>query len=338
VRLTARQIADLVAGEVTGHADQVVTGIAGLREAEPGDLAFVASPKYFSALKTTKAAVVIVAADAKVEFAGTLIRAANPIAAFTKVVAHVTPPPPRFAPGIHPSAIVAPTAKLGKDVSVQPHAVIEADVVIGARTVIGAGDYIGHGCRVGDDCLLHAHVTLRERTTLGHRVILHSGVVLGADGFGYEPDGTKHRKIPQVGIVEIGDDVEIGANSAIDRARFGKTRVGRGTKIDNLVQIGHNCVIGEDCIICGLVGIAGSTIIGNHVTLAGQVGIAGHLTIGDNAIVMAQAGVLKDVPAGALMLGSPAVVHTEFKRMHLATVRLPEALARLRELEHRLQT
>ena len=168
--------------------------------------------------------------------------------------------------------------------------------MVGDRTVIGAGAYIGHESRVGSDCRFYANVSLRERTIVGDRVILHSGVVLGADGFGYEQVNGTHKKIPQVGNVEIGDDVEIGANSAIDRGRFGRTRIGKGTKIDNLVQIGHNCVIGEHCIICGLVGIAGSTIIGDHVTLAGQVGIAGHLTIGDKSIIMAQAGVTKDVP------------------------------------------
>ena len=168
---------------------------------------------------------------------------------------------------------------------------------------------------------------------LGDRVILHSGAVLGADGFGYEPVGGKHQKIPQVGVVEVADDVEIGANSTVDRARFGKTRIGRGTKIDNLVQIAHNCVIGEDCILCGLVGMAGSTILGNRVTLAGQVGLAGHLVVGDNTTIMAQAGLIKDAPPNSLMLGSPAYTHTETKRIVAAIHRLPETQAKLRELE-----
>lgn len=331
--LTARQAADLCGGQLTGNPDEPITGVAGIREALPGDLSFIASPKYFSALKTTKAAAVIVGRDAKVEFARTLIRVDNPVQAFTKVVMRLMPPPVKFAPGIHATAVIAPTAKLGKDVSVQPHAVIEDGAVIGDRTVIGAGNYIGHGCRVGDDCLFYASVTLREYTVVGQRVILHPGVVLGADGFGYEPVNGKHQKIPQVGIVEIGDDVEIGANTAIDRARFGKTRVGRGTKIDNLVQIGHNCVIGEDCIICGGCGLAGSSILGNRVTLAGQVGVAGHLTIGDGVIVMAQSGINKDVAPGAFVWGTPAVPHTEAKRINAAIHRLPDTQERLRELE-----
>jgi len=343
VSLRAREIAALVGGQLTGNPDELVAGVAGIREARPGDLTFVGSPKYLSAVATTQAAVVILARDAKVESGSgfpaatpTLIRVDNPVAAFTAVVQRLMPPPVKFAPGIHPTAVIAPNAQLGRDVSIQPHAVIEAGAVIGDRTVIGAGTYIGRGCRLGADCLLYANVTLREYTVLGDRVILHSAVVLGADGFGYEKVGGKHQKIPQVGTVEIGDDVEIGANTAIDRARFGKTRIGRGTKIDNLVQIGHNCVIGEDCIICGLVGLAGSTIIGNGVTVAGQVGMAGHLVVGDNSIIMAQAGVTKDVPPNSFMLGAPAVPHKEFKRVNAATQRLPELVEKIHELERQV--
>jgi UDP-3-O-[3-hydroxymyristoyl] glucosamine N-acyltransferase len=336
VQLTAREIAQIAGGELAGNADTVVTGVAGIREAQPGDLSFIASPKYLSAVKTTRASVVILARKASVETACTLIRVDDPTKAFTKVVEHIAPPPIKFAAGVHPTAVVAPTARLGRDVSVQPTAVIEDGVVIGDRTVIGAGSYVGHETQIGADCLLYARVVVRERTIIGNRVILHGGVVLGADGFGYETVNGKHKKIAQVGIVEIGDDVEIGANSTIDRARFGKTRIGRGSKIDNLVQIAHNCVIGEDCIICGLVGLAGSTIIGNHVTLAGQVGIAGHLIIGDNSIIMAQAGVTKDVPPNSFMLGAPAVPHTEFKRMNAAIHRLPDTVAKLHELEKQI--
>jgi UDP-3-O-[3-hydroxymyristoyl] glucosamine N-acyltransferase len=323
----------MVHGELTGNPDQVVTGLAGLREATGTDVSFLASPKYQAAMKTTRARVLIVAKDLPVEFDGTLVRVDNPAEAFAELVRQVAPPPVTFPPGIHPTAVVASTVRLGQDVSVQPHVVVEDGVVVGDRTVIGAGTYIGHESHIGSDCRLYANVSLRERTILGDRVILHSGVVLGADGFGYEPLKGTHKKIPQVGNVEIGDDVEIGANSAIDRGRFGCTRIGKGTKIDNLVQIGHNCVIGEHCIICGLVGIAGSTIIGHHVTLAGQVGVAGHLTIGDKSIIMAQAGVTKDVPAGSIMLGAPAVPHKEFKRMTAAMQRLPEILAKFHDLK-----
>jgi UDP-3-O-[3-hydroxymyristoyl] glucosamine N-acyltransferase len=323
----------MVRGELSGNPDQTVTGLAGLREATSNDVSFLASPKYQGAVKTTHARVLIVAKDLPVDFDGAVIRVDNPSEAFAELVRQVAPPPVTFTPGIHPTAVVAASARLGKDVSVQPHAVIEDGVVIGDRTVIGAGNYIGHESRVGADCRFYANISLRERTVVGDRVILHSGVVLGADGFGYEQVNGTHKKIPQVGNVEIGDDVEIGANSAIDRGRFGRTRIGKGTKIDNLVQIGHNCVIGEHCIICGLVGIAGSTIIGDHVTLAGQVGVAGHLTIGDKSIIMAQAGVTKDVPPGSIMLGAPAVPHKEFKRVNAAIQRLPEILAKFHDLK-----
>jgi len=336
VQLTARDIAGTVGGKLSGNPDEIVTGVAGIKEAQPGDLTFVGSPKYFSALKTTRASVVILASNAKVASDRTLIRVDNPLRAFATAVEHIVPPPIQFKPGVHPSAAIAPTAKLGKDVSIQPFVVIEDDAVVGDRTVVGAGSYVGNESQVGDDCIIYPRVTMRERTKLGDRVILHGGVVLGADGFGYEFTDGKHQKIPQVGTVEIGDDVEIGANTTIDRARFGKTRIGRGTKIDNLVQIGHNCVIGEHCIICGLVGMAGSTIIGDYVTIAGQVGIAGHLTIGDKSIIMAQAGVTKDVPPGSFMLGAPAVPHTKFKRVNAATQRLPEFVDKLRELEEQL--
>ncbi|MGD0652068.1 MAG: UDP-3-O-(3-hydroxymyristoyl)glucosamine N-acyltransferase [Verrucomicrobiia bacterium] len=336
MQLTAREIADIVGGTLSGNPAEVVTGVAGIREAQEGDLTFVGSPKYLSAVQTTRASVIIVARSAAVDSTRTLLLVDDPTAAFFKVVERIIPPPIRFKPGINETSQIALTAELGKHVSIQPFVVIEDGVIISDNTVIGAGSYIGHGSRIGADCLIYPRVTLRERTIVGNRVTLHSGVVLGADGFGYEVVEGKHRKIPQVGFVEIGDDVEVGANSTVDRGRFGKTRISNGTKIDNLVQVGHNCVIGEHNIICALTGIAGSVITGHHVTMAGQVGVAGHLTIGDKAIIMAQAGVTKDVPAGAIMLGAPAVPHTQFKRTNAAMNRLPELATKLRELEQQI--
>jgi UDP-3-O-[3-hydroxymyristoyl] glucosamine N-acyltransferase len=336
VQLTAREIAGIVGGTLAGNPDTVVTGIAGIKEARAGEATFVGSPKYASAIKTTHASVIIIADGMNGEAGQTLIRVENPGKAFERLVARMAPPPIQLAPGIHPTAVIAGTAKLGREVTIQPYVVIEDGVTVGDRVTIGAGSYIGHESTIGDDCRLHPRVTLRERVHVGCRVVIHSGVTLGADGFGYEFASGQHKKIPQVGNVEIGDDVEIGANTTIDRARFGTTRIGNGTKIDNLVQIGHNCVIGEHCIICGLVGMAGSTILGNYVTIAGQVGLAGHLTIGDKSIIMAQAGVTKDVAPGSFMLGAPAVPHQEFKRSTAAFHRLPEAAVKLRELEQQL--
>jgi UDP-3-O-[3-hydroxymyristoyl] glucosamine N-acyltransferase len=333
VQLTARDIAQLIGGQLSGNPDEPVAGVSGIREAQPGDLTFVGSPKYLSAVKTTRASIIILDHKGVVEDGRTLIRVDNPSQAFARAVAHILPPPVAFRPAIHASAIIAKSARLGKEVCIQAHVVIEDGAVVGNGCVIGAGSYIGHECEIGDGCHIYPHVTLRERTRIGNNAVLHSGVVLGADGFGFETVGGQHEKIPQLGTVEIGDDVEIGANTTIDRARFGKTRIGKGTKIDNLVQIGHNCVIGQHCIICGLVGIAGSTIIEDHVTIAGQVGIAGHLTIGANSIIMAQAGVTKDVPPGSFMLGAPAVPHAKFKRVNAALQRLPDLAAKVRELE-----
>lgn len=333
MHLTAREIAALTGGTLAGDPDVVLTGVAGIKEAQPGDVTFIASPKYAGALKTTRATAIFFPqsmAAAGVGLPATLILVADPMAAFAALVQKVAPPPVKHAPGIHPTAVIAPTAKLGQDVSIQPHVVIEPEAVIGDGTVIGAGSYIGHRCVLGQQCRLYPRVTLREDTRLGDRVLLHGGVVLGADGFGFEQAEGRHKKIPQLGNVAIGDDVEIGANTTVDRARFGTTRIGKGTKIDNLVQIGHNCIIGEHCIICGLVGMAGSTTIGNYVTIAGQVGIAGHLTIGDKAIVMAQAGVAKDVEPGAIVLGSPAIPHKKFKRIYAASLRLPDLVAKFR--------
>ncbi|NQU09762.1 UDP-3-O-(3-hydroxymyristoyl)glucosamine N-acyltransferase [bacterium] len=333
MHLTAREIAGMANGQLDGDPEAIVTGVAGIREARPGELSFVAHPKYYSALAATRAAVVLVGADCPAAPGHTVVRVDNPLAAFTKIVEQFVPPPPQFAPGVHPAAVVAGSAQLGRDVSIQPGAVIESEAVVGDRTVIGAGAYVGHTCQVGADCLLYPRVTLRDRTVLGDRVILHPGVVLGADGFGFEDVRGERKKIAQVVTVEIGDDVEIGANSCVDRGRFGVTSVGKGTKIDNLVQVGHNCQIGEHCIICASVGIAGSVLVGNHVTIAGQVGIAGHLAIGDQAILGAQAGVTKDVPARTLMLGAPAEPHMKFKRVNAAIRRLPEMATKLRQLE-----
>ncbi len=335
MELTVSELAALVGGQLASDADGSlkISGAAGLAEAVPGEVTFFGNPKYLPQFRASKASVALVPAAFAEEVPAICIRCENPTLAFSKVVEKFAPPPVQFAPGVHPTAYVAPTATLGEGVSVQPHAVIEDGAVIGAGTVIGAQSFIGHSAQVGRDCLIHPHVTVSFRCKVGDRVILHSGVVLGSDGFGFEFQNGRHVKIPQVGIVQVDDDVEIGANTTVDRARFGRTWIGAGTKIDNLVQIAHNVVIGKHCIICALVGISGSTRLGNYVTLAGQVGTVGHIEIGDQAIVGAQAGVSKSLPGGQTYIGSPAIPAREFKEQIAHIFGLGKLRARVTKLE-----
>ncbi|MGH7534031.1 MAG: UDP-3-O-(3-hydroxymyristoyl)glucosamine N-acyltransferase, partial [Gemmatimonadales bacterium] len=262
---------------------------------------------------------------------------ANPYLAYARAVA-LLHPQPRPQPGVHLSAQVDPTAVLGPDVHVGALAVIGARARVGARTVIHPQVVLGAEVEVGEDCLIHSGVQVRERCRLGHRVILQNGAVIGGDGFGFakDPEG-RYEKVPQIGVVVIEDDVEIGALAAVDRAALGETRIGRGTKIDNLVQVGHSVTIGSDAVIAGQVGIAGSSKIGNRVTLAGQVGVVGHLTIGDGAVVTAQSGVPGTVEPGAVISGSPAFEHRAWLKAVAVFAKLPELQKRLRELERKLQ-
>ena len=259
----------------------------------------------------------------------------NPAKAFEQVVVRFAPNPITFAPGVHPSAVVDPTAKLGARVSIQPYAVIEAGVSIGDGTIIGAGTYIGHETSIGVSCRIYPHATIRERSRIGSRVIIHGGVVIGADGFGFEFVGNRHKKIPQLGIVQIDDDVEIGANTTIDRARFGRTWIQDGVKIDNLVQVAHNVVIGKHSIVAAQTGISGSTRVGEHVQMGGQVGIVGHVTIADRTLIGAQSGVSKDI-GGGVWFGYPAMPMPEAKRQIAWVRRLGKLFARVKEIEKKL--
>jgi UDP-3-O-[3-hydroxymyristoyl] glucosamine N-acyltransferase len=328
-------VAALTGGQLVGPADVVVAGVGSLDEAGPAAVAFLGQPRYRDRVLPSKAGVVLVPAGFEVAppAGRAWVMCQDPSAAFSAVVAAFAPPPIAFPPGIHATAVVAASAVVPASVHVGPGAVIEPEVVIGERTVIGAGCYIGHATRLGADCLLHPRVTIRERCLLGQRVIVHPGAVIGADGFGYTSGASGHTKIPQVGIVQLDDDVEIGALTAVDRARFGRTWVQRGTKIDNLVQVAHNVVIGQHCLLAGQAGISGSTRLGHGVILAGQVGLAGHLTIGDGAIMMAQSGSGSDVAPKAVMLGSPAVDRKEFARQQMHIKRLERMGRTLKELE-----
>ena len=331
---TARELAAFVGGELRG-ADCVITGIAGIREAEPGDVTLVATPQYIHLASQSRAGAIVASRDFRMATDRPLILVENPSRAFARIAALYAPPLIRFAPGKHPTAVIAATAELGADVSIQPHAVVEDGACIGPRTLIGAGCYIGHETRIGSDCTIYPRVVIRERCRIGDRVMIHSGTVIGADGFGYEPTPQGPKKIPQTGIVQIDDDVEIGANVTVDRARFGKTHIHRNVKIDNLVQIAHNVVIGENSIIVAMSGIAGSTVLGKNVTLAAQVGIAGHLEIGDGAIIGAKAGVNKNVPAGERWFCpcNAAQPHPQAQRIYAALLRLPLLRQRLEVLE-----
>ena len=337
MRKTLREIAQVIEGDVKGDADVVITGISGIKEAASGDITFLANPKYSPLLATTSASAVIVSKEMEIPPAKNFIRVANPSLAFAKVISLMNPDEAGHFKGIHSSALLGKGVKLGKNAAIGAYVVIEDDAEIGDNSVIYPGCFIGRMTKIGSDTLIHPNVSIRERVAVGSRVIIHSGTVIGSDGFGFvEVDG-RQRKIPQVGTVEIGDDVEIGANVTIDRARFNKTIIGRGTKIDNLVQIAHNVVIGENCLIVAQVGISGSTVIGNNVILAGQAGLVGHITVGDNAVVTAQSGVSKSIPAGAMFSGYPARPFLENQKSHAYVHNLPKMFELVKELKKRIE-
>ena len=332
---TLEQLAKTSGGQLVGDPSLRITGAASLAEATPGEISFFANPKYIGLLRKTRASAVFV----PLHFADTLdvaqIRVSNPTKAFEQIVLKFAPKPITFAPGIHPTAVVDPSAQLGERVSIQPHAVIEAGVTIGDDTIIGAGSYVGHETIIGSSCLIYPRVTIRERSRIGSRVIIHSGAVIGADGFGFEMVDGRQQKIQQLGIVQIDDDVEIGANTTIDRARFGRTWIQQGVKIDNLVQIAHNVVIGKDSVIVAQTGISGSTRVGQRVMMGGQVGIVGHLEIGDGTAIGAQSGISKSTQGGA-WFGSPAVPLAEAKQQIAWVHRLGKLFARVKEIEKKL--
>jgi len=331
-------IAHRLGGVLEGDGDLEITAVAGLDEAGPEDISFLSNPKYAAQVATTKAAAVIVPTDWDRPATCALVRVENSDQVFAQAAELFYEAPPRPSAGTHPAAIVDESAQLGEGVSIGANCTVEAGVVIGANTVVSPNCHIGYKTVIGSDCFLYPLVSTREFTEIGDRVIIHNGTVVGSDGFGYavQEDGSR-TKIPQIGKVVIEDDVEIGANVAIDRARFGKTRIGKGTKIDNLVQIAHNVVIGEHSVLCGQAGISGSTTVGARVIMAGQSGLAGHLMIGDGAIIGGQAGVMKDVAPKDFVIGSPAMPHLQVKKMIANTVLLPKLKDRIKQLEARLE-
>ncbi|MCX5800682.1 MAG: UDP-3-O-(3-hydroxymyristoyl)glucosamine N-acyltransferase [Candidatus Eisenbacteria bacterium] len=329
------KLAELLNGVAVGDGSVEITGVAGIKEAKEGDITFLVNPKYESYVATTEASAVIVANGHK-EISKPIIQIENPYLAFLKAVRLFRTDTQKVAWGVHSTAVIGKNVKLGQRISIGPFVVIDDDAELGDDVVVMALTYVGARCKLGKGTFVYPNVTLREDIAVGERVIIHSGAVVGSDGFGFAREGEAYHKIPQVGNVEVGDDVEIGANVTIDRATTGTTSIGRGTKIDNLVQIAHNVVIGENCIIVAQVGISGSTEIGKGVTLAGQVGIVGHIKIGDNAMVGSQAGVTKSVPAGARVSGYPAAPHDTAKRLHASLKRLPQLMKQFKELERRV--
>jgi UDP-3-O-[3-hydroxymyristoyl] glucosamine N-acyltransferase len=334
--MTVKEIADLVGGKVEGDGSVSIKGACGIKEAQDGDVTFLANSRYQPLLKDTNATAVIIPPDIAAPKGKIVIRHESPSLAFARIMEKMGPPTITYKPGIHSTAIVGNKVIFGKDVSIQPYVVIEDDVIIGDNTVLGAGVFVGRNTRIGHDTFIHPKVIIRERVEIGNRCILHSGAVIGSDGFGYATVQGIHHKIPQIGTVVIEDDVEIGANVTIDRARIDKTLIKKGTKIDNLVQIAHNVIIGENSIIVAQTGISGSTIVGKNVTLAGQTGVVGHITIGDNSIVLGRAGVTKSVPAGQMVSGYPAAPHSSAMRLQALVNKLPKLFEKIVEIEKKL--
>src|SRR6184192_3190575 len=322
-------------GELVGDPALKITGAASLAEATDGEITFFANRKYVGALRKTRASAIFVARDFAEPITVAQIRVSNPTKAFEQVMLKLAPKPITFVAGVHSSAIVDPSVQLGERISIQPHVVIEAGARIGDGTVVGAGTYVGHETVIGPACLIYPRVTIRERARIGSGVIIHSGAVIGADGFGFEMVDGQHQKIQQLGIVQIDDDVEIGANTTVDRARFGRTWIQEGAKIDNLVQVAHNVVIGKNSVIVAQTGISGSTRVGERVMMAGQVGIVGHVEIADGSVIAAQSGVSKSVPGG-VWFGYPARPIEETKQQIAWIRRLGKLFERVKEIEKKL--
>ena len=329
------EILELCGGAIDGgDPSSEITGVGSLSEAQPGEISFLSNPRYSHQLGETQASAVLVHKDWEGGSKCTLVRVDDPNRAFADIAVALSPPALTYPAGVHPSAVIHAEADVADDAHIGPHCVVEAGARVGARSVLLAGCYVGHGAALGEDCRLHAHVSVRAHCSLGDRVWIHDGTVVGSDGFGYAPtkDGC-WEKIPQLGTVTVGNDVEIGANVTIDRARFGSTRIGDGVKIDNLVQIAHNVQVGAHTVMAAQVGISGSTRIGSGVQLGGQAGLAGHLQIGDRAVVGAQAGVTKSVDPGTFVSGYPAMEHKRAMLLQAHLGKLPDLRKRVQALE-----
>lgn len=328
-------IAEKLGCRLEGDPQIEIEGMAGIEEAQAGQLTFLDNRKYYPLLKTTQASAILIAPDGPPVTVAAL-RTGNPYLDFARALElfHV---PPRYAPAVHPTAVIAPSAKIADHAHIGPYCFIDEDVEIGRNAVLHSFVSVYRGVKIGDDFFAHSHCAIREACQIGNRVLLQNGVVIGTDGFGFARDGAgRWHKILQTGRVVIGDDVEVQANSAVDRGAVSDTRVGRGTKIDNLVQVGHACTVGEDTILCGQVGLAGTTHVGNKCILAGQSASAGHLTIHDGAILTAQSAVNSDIPAGAIYSGSPGFENKDWRRSVAVFNRLPDLQREVRQLREEI--
>ncbi|MBU8899193.1 UDP-3-O-(3-hydroxymyristoyl)glucosamine N-acyltransferase [Corallococcus sp. H22C18031201] len=335
------ELAAHVGGELLGDPAVLIHGLNGLEEAGPGEVSFYGNPRYRRQFESTRASAVLVGSDAPTREGVSLVRVSNPHLAYARLL-RLFHPVARPAAGVRAGAHVHPEASVHPEATVMPGAVVESGARIGARSVLYSGAYVGAHAQVGEDCVLYPNVTVREQCVVGSRVILHASCVVGADGFGFafNPEGDagpEHFKIPQVGIVRIEDDVEVGACTCIDRATVGETVIGRGTKLDNLVQIAHNVRVGPLSLICAQAGVSGSAEVGTGVVLAGQVGVVGHIRVGDLAKVGAQSGVAHDVEDGQVVSGSPAVPHREWLRASAAVGQLADVLKEVRALRRRVE-
>jgi UDP-3-O-[3-hydroxymyristoyl] glucosamine N-acyltransferase len=329
------ELAQRLECRLEGDGSLEIRRVAGLDEAGEGDITFFANPKYAPALRRTRASAVILSDDAP-PAPCSMLRSKHPYLSFANALGFFIPSAPQ-APGIDPRAVVAEDAVVGHDVSIGPFCSVGRGARIGSRTVIYPNVCVGDGAVMGDDCVIHSHVAVRERVIIGHRVVIQNGAVIGGDGYGFvrRPDGT-HQKIPQTSIVVIEDDVEIGANTAIDRPAIGETRIQAGAKLDNLVQIGHGVTVGRNALLAAQVGVAGSTSIGNNVTLGGQVGVAGHVEIGDGVRAVGQSGITNSVPDGSFVSGYPAIDNREWLKSSVIFRKLPELRRTIAALERRI--
>ena len=332
---TTAEIAQRVQGEIVGNSSVPLTGLAPADLARPGELTFAENAAYLSSAEKSQASAVLVGGDCE-SSSKVLIRVANVRVALARVLPLFFQPE-ELSPGIHASAVVAESARIDPTAHIGPNCVLGPRVCVGARSVLMGGNHVGTDCKIGDEVCLYPNVVLYRHTQVGHRVTIHAGTVIGSDGFGYVLDQGRHRKMLHLGNVFIHEDVEIGANVAIDRGALGSTVIGQGTKVDNLVHVAHNVVIGRHCLILGQVGFAGSTTLGDYVVVASQSGIADHLKVGNQAMIGAKSGVMRDIPDGGRVLGIPAAPDRQAKRQIIATQQLPELLHRMRELEKQVE-